>query len=698
MCYNIFRNQTKARRFMDPQFPLYPLLLFISAFLALFVGLVLWGRRHLPGGRQLALMMLCAAGWCITGGVEATITGVPAKIFWSQLSYLFIPHTVPLFFVFVLAFSGQSHLIRKPLLVMLWAIPAGMTLLALTNPLHGLIWADIRPIAGSSMIEYVKGTGFWVCVGYLYALLTVGCFLLVRKTLATRHIYRRQAALMLASVPFPWLGNFIYISGIGPTGIDLTPIGFTLGGLLIFWNISSLQLLDLVPVGRDAVLDSMQDGMLVLDRENRVIDFNPAARQLLGIRASSLIGLSLRELIPSLSSVDFSAIPRKGMFLDLKPELPGGRYLNVRINPFHDPTFGQAGSILVIRDVTQQILTEAAESDQRQLAEALRETAAMLNSTLDYEQVLDRVMENVIRVMPHDAASIMFLDSQRQHAVIARYHDEFNHSRGAIIRGLKLEVSRARNLSTMLATNQPLAIADVRGFDGWVMLTPNDWIRSSLGAPIRAGGEIIGFLVLYSATPNTFQPYQTARLQAFADQAAMAIENARLFQRVQALAATDPLTGLLNRRQFFHLAQQEVERAVRYRRPLALIMMDLDHFKDVNDSYGHIAGDIVLEELGKLFRSSLRKIDLAGRYGGEEFIFLVPEASLESARQLAERIKEDIAERAFHTPENVVRITASSGVTALTEDRSTLEALINAADQALYAAKAAGKNQVAVCE
>lgn len=174
-------------------------------------------------------------------------------------------------------------------------------------------------------------------------------------------------------------------------------------------------------------------------------------------------------------------------------------------------------------------------------------------------------------------------------------------------------------------------------------------------------------------------------------------ERVQLYQEVQRLANQDPLTACFNRRHFMTLAEQELQRAIRYKRPICLIMLDIDEFKKVNDIYGHQMGDQVLCGLVKLCQKSLRSSDRLGRYGGEEFIIMMPETVAEGGLKAAERLQEKIEKLKIASIKTKLAITVSMGVASLDSDFSktqTLDMLIKRADLALYAAKAAGRNTV----
>jgi diguanylate cyclase (GGDEF)-like protein len=168
----------------------------------------------------------------------------------------------------------------------------------------------------------------------------------------------------------------------------------------------------------------------------------------------------------------------------------------------------------------------------------------------------------------------------------------------------------------------------------------------------------------------------------------------RALKDVQRLAITDPLTGLYNQRHFTTAAEAEVQRACRYGRPLSAVMMDIDHFKRVNDSYGHTIGDRLLQKVAESCRKELRRADLVGRYGGDEFVIVLPEIDLAAAKRVAERLRRTIAQTQVKTAKGPARVTASLGVTTVDCDNIRLEALLSRADKALYAAKRKGRNQI----
>jgi diguanylate cyclase (GGDEF)-like protein len=177
-------------------------------------------------------------------------------------------------------------------------------------------------------------------------------------------------------------------------------------------------------------------------------------------------------------------------------------------------------------------------------------------------------------------------------------------------------------------------------------------------------------------------------------------ERERIQKELETLAVRDPLTGLYNRRQFFHLAEYEIEQVRRFNRPVALALIDLDNFKQVNDTYGHLTGDTVLSSIGSIFQRSMRAIDIVSRYGGEEFAILMPETDAAMCEMVIQRARKKLDEQGVNTEHGVISVTFSAGIACFDHiqagDPVDVETLIKRADLALYRAKGAGKNRTSV--
>jgi diguanylate cyclase (GGDEF)-like protein/putative nucleotidyltransferase with HDIG domain len=215
-------------------------------------------------------------------------------------------------------------------------------------------------------------------------------------------------------------------------------------------------------------------------------------------------------------------------------------------------------------------------------------------------------------------------------------------------------------------------------------------IRSIVYLPLMVKGEAIGSLVVASSQPNAYTHGQVHLLESLASQIAMPVENSRLYAKAEQRARVDELTGLFNRRHFDERLGEEIDRHSRYGGMLSLIFLDLDFFKAYNDKHGHLAGDKVLARIGQLIERSIRNIDIAFRYGGDEFAVLLPQSEVDDAFVVAERVRAKIASE-MH--KRKLRITTSIGLASWPSDGVTSDELINAADKALYYTKQTGGNR-----
>lgn len=297
------------------------------------------------------------------------------------------------------------------------------------------------------------------------------------------------------------------------------------------------------------------------------------------------------------------------------------------------------------------------------------------------------------QLMPADAFVIILFDLTTEVA-----HDVYLAYNGAIYPGdyYPYEGSFAQ---FVIDRGKPLLIDDFASFTACALdqFGEDDHTRSGLAVPLYGRTRTLGLIFTQSDQAAAYSEEDVVLLELLAAHAATAIENGALFAEVERLASTDALTGLANRRHFFLQARLLASRAQRSGQPLAMALLDLDHFKTVNDTFGHQAGDQVLKVVAQTCRDSLRAGDLVGRYGGEEFVFLMPGTDLASALKVAERICKAIAELRISFGATSIHLTASLGV-AVEPGCADIQAVLAQADAALYTAKGAGRNRVMAFE
>ena len=349
--------------------------------------------------------------------------------------------------------------------------------------------------------------------------------------------------------------------------------------------------------------------------------------------------------------------------------------------------FGQQAAIAI-----QNARLFEAEQARAREAETLRRAGAAVAATLDQNQAIEKILEQLHRVVPYDSASVQILHNGFLEVVGGRGWSDQD-----IVVGIRLPVPADNPNTRVIQDRQSVIVnATSRRYPLFRQSGLSNHICSWLGTPLIIQKQVIGMLAVHKKDANFYSPNHARLITAFADHVAIAIENARLFAEVQTQAITDSLTGLYNRRGLFELGQRELDRLRRFERPLAAIMLDIDYFKQVNDTYSHAIGDQVLKELAARCRTHLREIDILGRYGGEEFAILLPETDQHDAYRVAERIRKHMIEASVQTDQGPVSITISLGVTAAGPDSTDLAVLLDRADTAMYSAKQSGRNQVSV--
>lgn len=368
-----------------------------------------------------------------------------------------------------------------------------------------------------------------------------------------------------------------------------------------------------------------------------------------------------------------------------------GAAIKVRVVPPPWKTWwAYAGYVALVLTAVFTAIDLERQRHQRRLAEKLRDLTRALTSTLDVNEVLDRLLERLHTVVRYDSAAVVVRDGDRFRVISRRGSMAGEDSSEP--EDCTLEAGLLRDL---LAQRRPLLRPERGATSALGQEQAHPLWRSWLGLPLESRDEVVALLVLRHHLVRAFTQHHADLGATFAGQAAMAIENAKMFGEIKRLAATDPLTGLSNRRQFFELAVSELDRARRYERPLCAVMVDIDHFKRVNDQHGHAVGDRVLQEVARRLRDTVRKSDTVARYGGEEFALLMPETDAPAALTAAERVRAAVATTPISVGEPPpLEITISAGVAAIRPDDRMIEALLERADIALYAAKNAGRNRV----
>ncbi len=327
------------------------------------------------------------------------------------------------------------------------------------------------------------------------------------------------------------------------------------------------------------------------------------------------------------------------------------------------------------------------EDSRDELQAGLARLGDTLSSTHDLDRILNVVLESAIASTRASGGMVLLLTPSREELVLSA-------SRGLDV-PLDLRLKVGDGVSGRVALSGDAVRGRVGNEPGELhpgVGEPADtWL---IAVPLKSSGTVIGVLDLFgSALPGGFDANDLATIRTFASQATVAVDNVLLHEEAQRLSITDGLTGLWNYRYFTMTVAKEIERAARFGRPLALLLLDLDHFKGVNDTFGHPRGDAVLIEIAGRIRGQVRDVDTVARYGGEEIVVVLPETDAEGAGQLAERICEAVRRKPFGDPGlPPVHLTVSAGGAVFPHHGLSASLLLARADEALYAAKHGGRD------
>ena len=337
---------------------------------------------------------------------------------------------------------------------------------------------------------------------------------------------------------------------------------------------------------------------------------------------------------------------------------------------------------------TRELLEEEVNS-----LRGMIDVARTVVSTLELDQVLHVILTSAMRFADEPAGTIALYDTVQGELTL---HAHQGLTPQFVETGC-WEIRPDGVTGRAVSGGEILFVSDTEKATLFINpIVVREGIRSLVCIPLKVQSRLVGVLHLYGFAPREFDRERMKLLDILASFAAMSVDNAQLHARTRLMAITDALTGLYNRRYFQQMFSRELNRARRYAKPLSLIMMDVDDFKKFNDTYGHPHGDKVLGVMGDILAEALRNTDFAFRYGGEEFIVMLPETDFSSALQVAERIREAVELKSADELRGIAPhgVTASVGVVSYPRDGETRDDLLKRVDELLYRAKERGKNRV----
>lgn len=523
---------------MYPTLSQYIVIVAIAGAINVLLGCYVYSiKTSFPGKKVFIWMTAFSTIYTFAFAFELSSASLQEIRFWLNIEYLGMPFIAPCCLVISWYYTGKDWLATRRNLILLFLIPVITLLLVTTNEYHHLFYRSIylRPNEATPLVDIVIGEWYIVNGSFTFGCLLAGGIILIKQWKHAKHLYRRQIIVMITSLYLPMAAAFLYVIGVTPHGMDPVPVVMSITGILYFWAMLSTNMLKIAPIAREHIFESMRDGVLVLNAEDHIVDFNQAAKQMIPSLHTTAIGQTLQELWSKHTD-------------DAPPEA----------------------------------------NDADLLGQQEREVRWTNRNGED-----------------------------------------------------KLEELRYS-------------------------------VRSS--PIIRNNNKVTGrTIILIDVT-----------------------ERALLQDQLRKMATVDGLTGIYNRSFFLHQSSQLFESEDHKYQPTCLILFDIDHFKQINDRYGHDVGDQALRHIVTICQPLIPSDSLFARYGGEEFIIYLPDCSLQQSLLLAETLRQELAASSFLTKEGQeVTVTASFGIEEAGNIAGrTLEDIIRAADQALYQSKNNGRNRV----
>lgn len=510
--------------------------------MSVIVLLVGWPRRRGIGGWYFIGYCITLIIWTAGASVESLVPELETKVFWSQVLYIGFVQVIPFLLLFVVSYSRQRS-VPLPTALLLFVLPFITLGIAWIRPFQVWLWSGFSAVSpDTNLAIYYHGPWFWVHTIYIYSLLFIGLGFLIKNIAAASPLFRLQLTPILIGILFPAITGTLYTFDLLPVkGMDITPTGFAITGLFFVWCLVRYRILDIVPVARTTLVEQLQEGVIVLDVKDNIVDINKSAGKMFNLIPRSVLGSHYQSVIPSLGEIETHSGDDSQR--EIHPAGPGGSVLEIKTTKLLSPGKQVNGMILVIRDVTARKLTET-----------------------------------------------------KLQAANARLHDQLQEIR-------------------------------------------------------------------------------------------------QLHGKLEHQALHDSLTGLYNRH-IFEILEKELSSAKRESKAVSLAIIDVDHFKTINDKYGHQQGDMLLQALSTSLSAKIREEDYAARYGGDEIILFFPGMQIQDAVKKAEEIRADFERIAFSSEDQPLKTTVTIGLAAFPQHGEKIDELFRAADRALYLAKKAGRNRV----
>jgi len=494
-----------------------PLFAMLMAFIMAYRG----GRyRSTSLGKTFLVLMFALAWWSLAVVMEYLSLALAAKIFWMKMSYFGITAMPVAWLVFALQYTDRKKWLTRRNMVILCILPVTTLIVVWTNGIHHLMWKNIwldtslSPAADA----VTHNAWFWIYATFAYTLLLLGTLCLLDLFRKSQGIYRKQAGTLLLAALVPWVGNFLFIVGVSPFSVvDPTPLAFAITGVAFFWGLSRLQLLNIMPIAHDTILRSMVDGVIVLDTQQRVVELNPAAQNIIERNRSEVIGQLYNRVLPG----------QLGL-LELKPDMTETQAV-IAMGEGQQQRFFRAyitqisaqqhlnGHLVILHDDTERMKAEVTSRERAILETELNErkrAADDIQRRLEFEETIAKVSSRFVGISDMDSiinASLADIGrlSQASRAYLFLLRDKGNimdNTHEWCADGVRPQIENLKNIPcemfpwwmTKLGNGEVIHIADISRMpadasaEKKILLSRG--IKSVLVLPVFTSGNLAGFI------------------------------------------------------------------------------------------------------------------------------------------------------------------------------------------------------------
>ncbi len=680
-------------------FTLIPSLL--AGIFSIFTAILLWKQREKRSAQALILLFISLAGWSIGYAFEQMVPGLPGKTIWLKLEFIGICWLTTFWLFFCIRYTNRFDISGKQFFLLFSWLPLISLSLVFTNEYHNLFWTELNLTTEYGMIVFENkyGPGFWIHIAYSYLLYSGGVLILIQHFFRSPKSLRNQVRLILIAALFPAIAILFFLTDLNPYSyLDLNSLSFLLTGIILVYVLFNHRFLDIVPIARETTFENMSDGIIVVNLKDRIVDINPAAEKILQTSFNAIVGQLTTDVVPEF--YEWINKSKEDINLNKMLTIEEGTFERIyvlKLLPLSDSQGELVGYTIFFHDNTEtQTLTKGLKDQANRLA-VLYEIGKAITSTLNFDALLELIHTQLLKVIQSDTYFVaLYIPETHEMDIRILYEDGKRHP--------SIKVSANKGLTSWIVENkQTLLIEDLKKeIDSLtvkpVMVGEKKLSRSWLGVPLLAENNLIGLLAVASYKPNQFDNTDKLLMEQIGQQATLSIQNARHYEEVNRQSKLDSLTGVSNHNHFIETLHQDCETALISQSPISLIMLDIDHFKLYNDTYGHTIGDQVLRLTVQAMESHIKKTDSVGRWGGEEFGIVLPNASTTQANMVANRIRRTLSELPLFNVEGntIPKPTISQGIATVPDHTNDVDELVVIADRALYRAKARGRDQVAV--